>query len=175
MEITASLLHEMVLREAENDPLQELDPETYRATSRFLEAMHRDKYDNIEGKVNTALIPMTRTLISLLLKIRLEKGDGANLLDEEKFILDAEDATRIRRAKILDGVLEGRPKLLESITGSHKTGLVAVLFLKGMDKIVGTDMKGYGPFRAEDIAVIPRENARALATKKIAIGLEESP
>ena len=36
-----------------------------------------------------------------------------------------------------------------------------------MDQIVGVDLEKYGPFKAEDIATIPYENAQALMTKKI--------
>jgi len=44
-----------------------------------------------------------------------------------------------------------------------------------MDQIMGADLEKYGPFKTEDIATIPYENAQALIAKKIAkkIRLEE--
>ena len=69
---------------------------------------------------------------------------------------------------ILAGILNGKSKLLESVTYSHKTKSTVVRFLQEMDQIVGADLEKYGPFKAEDIATIPYENAQALMTKKIA-------
>ncbi len=42
-------------------------------------------------------------------------------------------------------------------------------FLKEMDQIVGADLEKYGPFRTEDIATIPFENAQALIAQNIAM------
>ena len=115
---------------------------------------------------------MTSNLTSLLLKMRLEKAvenetiDYENLLDEEKFILDADNEMKDRREMILAGILNGKSKLLESIAQSHKTKSTVVRFLQEMDQIVGADLEKYGPFKTEDIATIPYENAQALMTKK---------
>ena len=68
---------------------------------------------------------------------------------------------------ILNGILNGKSKLLESIAQNHKTKSVVVRFLKEMDQIVGADLEKYGPFKTEDIATIPYENAQALMAKKI--------
>ena len=43
-----------------------------------------------------------------------------------------------------------------------------IRFLSEVDEIVGADLEKYGPFKAEDIATIPYENAQALIAKKIA-------
>ena len=64
--------------------------------------------------------------------------------------------------------LRGKSKLLESISHNNKTKSVAIRFLQEMDQIIGVDMEKYGPFRTEDIATIPYENAQALISKKIA-------
>lgn len=171
MEITTNSLYEMVLRETKSETALDLDPETYRAISELLGRLQWERYDGIEGRINTVLSSMNRSLASLLLRIRLEKGVAANLLDEEKYILDAGDSMKSRHKTILDYILDGRPRLLESITRRHKTDLTAVRFLKAMDQMVGVDMEGYGPFKREDVAIIPRENARVLVAKKIAVGL----
>jgi DNA replication factor GINS len=41
-------------------------------------------------------------------------------------------------------------------------------FLQNVDEIVGADLEKYGPFKPEDIATLPYENAQALITKNIA-------
>jgi DNA replication factor GINS len=38
-----------------------------------------------------------------------------------------------------------------------------------VEQIVGTDLKKYGPFKTEDIATLPYENAHALIAKNMAM------
>ena len=172
LEISISSLYGIVLRETENDTTQELEPSLYQSISEFLGKLKREEYDNVEKKIKDTLISMTTDLTSLLLKIRLEKAiendvDYENLLDEEKFILDADNEMKDRHEMIEAGILNGKSKLLESIAQNHKTKSVVVRFLQEMDQIVGADLEKYGPFKTEDIATIPYENAQALMAKKI--------
>jgi DNA replication initiation complex subunit (GINS family) len=46
--------------------------------------------------------------------------------------------------------------------------LLLIRFLRQLPAIVGSDMKIYGPFQVEDIATLPKENAKALILKKAA-------
>jgi DNA replication initiation complex subunit (GINS family) len=41
--------------------------------------------------------------------------------------------------------------------------------------IIGSDMKTYGPFEAEDIASLPAENAKILVKQGLAEKVEVSP
>ena len=173
-QIDIQLLHSKVLRETENDSIQELEPDFYRNLSDFLGNLKKQEFDGIESKIKQSLIDMTSDLASLLLSIRLEKttkADGIdfnNLLDEEKFILDTEEQKRERTEMILSATINGKSKFLESISQNHKTKTVVLRFLQNVDEIVGADLEKYGPFKPEDIATLPYENAQALITKNIA-------
>jgi DNA replication factor GINS len=70
---------------------------------------------------------------------------------------------------ILSATLNGRTKLLESVSKKHKTKPVSVRFLKDFDQFVGADYTKYGPYKAEEIATIPNENAQALIAKNITV------
>ena len=174
LEIDINSLHAIVLRETESDSIQEIDPNFYRNLSDFLGNLKKQEFDGIESKIKQSLIDMTSELASLLLNIRLEKtirSDGiefTNLLDEEKFILDAEEQQRERTEMILSATINGKSKFLESISQNHKTKTIVLRFLQEVDEIVGADLEKYGPFKPEDIATLPYENAQALITKKIA-------
>jgi DNA replication factor GINS len=72
---------------------------------------------------------------------------------------------------ILSATLNGRTKLLESVSKKHKTKPITVRFLRDFDQFVGSDFTRYGPFKAEDIATIPNENAQALIAKNISVKL----
>ena len=173
-QIDIQSLHSKVLRETENDSIQELEPDFYRNLSDFLGNLKKQEFDGIESKIKQSLIDMTSDLTSLLLSIRLEKttkSDGidfTNLLDEEKFILDTEEQKRERTEMILSATINGKSKFLESISQNHKTKTVVLRILQNVDEIVGADLEKYGPFKPEDIATLPYENAQALITKNIA-------
>ena len=173
-ELDLNSLHSVVLKETASDTIQEINPIFYRNLSDFIGNLKKQEFDGIESKIKESLIEMTAELSSLLLHIRLEKSiqsekiDFSNLLDEEKFILDAEEQKQERTEMILSATINGKSKFLESISQNHKTRTIVLRFLKEVDQIVGADLEKYGPFKPEDIATLPYENAQALITKKAA-------
>jgi DNA replication factor GINS len=64
-----------------------------------------------------------------------------------------------------------RGQLLKmDIAREHKTS--ALRFLKNVPEIIGADMRGYGPFKTEDIASLPIENAEILVKQGLAKEVE---
>ena len=173
-EIDLNKLHHVVLRETESDSIQEINPDFYRNLSDFIGDLKKQEFDGVESKIKETIIDTATELTSLLINIRLDKIsksdniDFKNLLDEEKFILDAEEEQRERTEMILSATINGKSKFLESISQNHKTKTVVIRFLKEVDEIIGADLEKYGPFKTEDIATIPYENAQALIAKNIA-------
>lgn len=173
-EISVNSLHALVLRETESDTIQEIESNFYRNLSDFLGNLKKQEFDGIESKIKQSLIDMVSELTTIFLHTRLEKTmksdemDFTNLLDEEKFILDGEEQKRERTEMILSATINGKSKFLESISQNHKTKTIVLRFLKEVDEIVGVDLEKYGPFKPEDIATLPYENAQALITKKAA-------
>lgn len=96
-------------------------------------------------------------------------GARGNLLDEEKYVLYPGTDMDERRALVLDGILAGRTRLLESVTAAHRSRLVTVRIIKQVDEMVGADLSRYGPYSAEDIATVPLENAAALVGQGLAV------
>ncbi len=173
-EIDLNKLHHVVLRETESDTIQEINPDFYRNLSDFIGDLKKQEFDGVESKIKEVIIDTATELTSLLINIRLDKIskldniDFKNLLDEEKFILDAEEEQRERIEMILSATINGKSKFLESISQNHKTKTVVIRFLQEVDEIIGADLEKYGPFKTEDIATIPYENAQALIAKNIA-------
>jgi len=172
--IESGVLYNLLQREIENDSIQKLDPNFYTNVGGFVTKLKNEKYDGVEAKVKQQLVKIVTDMTSLILKTRIEKAiksenhDDSNLLDQEKYILDSEDELQDRKELILSATLNGRIKLLESISENHKTKPIVVRFLKSTDQIVGVDTQTYGPFEIEDVGTIPYENAQALISKKIA-------
>lgn len=173
-EIDLNKLHHIVLRETENDSIQEINPDFYRRLSDFIGDLKKQEFDGVENNIKKVIIDTATELTSLFINIRLEKISKSgnnyfqNLLDEEKFILDAEEERRERTEMILSATINGKSKFLESISQNHKTKTVVVRFLQEVDEIIGANLEKYGPFKTEDIATIPYENAQALIAKNIA-------
>ncbi|MEK6929730.1 MAG: hypothetical protein AABZ42_03555, partial [Thermoproteota archaeon] len=99
-EIDLNKLHHIVLRETESDSIQEINPDFYRNLSDFIGDLKKQEFDGVESKIKETIIDTATELTSLLINIRLDKIsksdniDFKNLLDEEKFILDAEEEQR---------------------------------------------------------------------------------
>ena len=173
-QIDINYLHHVVLRETEDESLLEIDPNFYRNLSNFIGNLKKQEFDGVENKIKDAMIEMATELTSLLINIRLEKISKSKdleigfLLDEEKFILDSQEEERDRQEMILSATINGKSKFLESLSQNHKTKRIAVRFLQEVDEIVGADLEKYGPFKVEDIATIPYENAQALIAKNAA-------
>ena len=173
-QIDITSLHHTVLRETESDSLLEITPNFYRNLADFIGNLQKQEFDGIENKIKDAMIEMVTELTSLLIEIRLDKISSSsdleisNLLDEEKFILDSQEKQKERTEMILSSTLNGKSKFLESLSQSHKTKKIVIRFLHEVDEIVGADLEKYGPFKTEDIATIPYENAQALIAKNVA-------
>jgi DNA replication factor GINS len=173
--IDVNSLYAILQLEIENDTVQELDPHLYTSIGELIGNLKNKGYDGIESKIKDSLVKILADMTTLLLKIRIEKAiklkelDYSNLLDEERFILDSEDELRQRKETILAATLNGRLKLLETVADNHRSRAIVIRFLKSIDQIIGSDLKKYGPFEAEDVATLPFENALALIHKKIAI------
>ena len=173
-QIDMNSLHNTVLRETENDSLLEIKPNFYQNLSDFIGNLRKQEFDDVENKIKDTMIEMVTELTSLLIHIRLEKISNSDdfdisyLLDEEKFILDSLDEQNERTEMILSATINGKSKFLESLAENHKIKKIVIRFLDNVDEIVGADLEKYGPFKAEDIATIPYENAQALIAKNIA-------
>ena len=173
--IDVNTLYNILLREIQNDSVQEIDSGLYYSISEMLGKLKNQGYDGIESKIKDSLVKMITEMVSLLLKIRIEKAvrsmeiDYANLLDEERYILDSDDELRQKKETVLSATLNGRLKLLETVSRTHKSRSIVVRFLKPIDQIIGSDLEKYGPFDTEDVATLPFENATALIGKKIAV------
>jgi len=176
-----NLLYRLTLKEIQNDDIQHLNPDFYKTLSHFLGKLKTEEYDGLEAKAKTKLVNLTSSLTALLINIRLEKISRAknsnrkNFLDGEKFIVDSNQEMAERKDLIIQSILNGKPKLLESITTDYKTKPTIIRFLKETEQILCVDSEKYGPFKPEDVATLPNEDAQQLISKNIAtkIRIEE--
>jgi DNA replication factor GINS len=163
------------MQEFQTDSPQELSTDFFRNLSNFIGKLKNEEYDGIEKKTKNQIISTATNLTELLINRRLEKIFTSSktsyriLTDEEKFIVDSNDEMNERKNMILSGIINGKSKFLEITSTKHKIKPVTVRFVKEFDEIVGADLEKYGPFKSEDVATIPNENAQALISNGIAL------
>jgi DNA replication factor GINS len=185
----------MLLKEVQISTLQPIPFDTYQKIALTLENLQIFEFEGIEAKIRDTMIEMISTATRFLLEVRCHKMldresvvtsssssssistpktpiDYSRLTEEEKYIMNAENESERRKKEIVLTIVNGRPKLLESISKRVRSERIVVRFVMPMEKFIGVDMEGYGPFRQEDIAVIPFENARSLIENGHAIEVQ---
>jgi len=167
-------LYRIVLNEIQNNEIQQIDSQFYTTLSQFLGKLKTEEYSGIEEKIKNDLVEKTSSLTELLMKIRLEKAvipdiTKTELKDEERFVIESNDEMQERGDMVLSSTLNGKTKVLESISKNNKAKPISVRFLEYVEEFVGADTENYGSFKQEDVATIPNQNAQELITKKLAV------
>ena len=98
-----------------------------------------------------------------------ETFEYSNLTEEEKYVFYGNKDVENRINIVINTLFEGKPKTLERIVSSINEQYTIVKFLDTMEQFVGINMNKYGPFKKEDIAILPFENARSIIENNKAI------
>lgn len=138
-----------------------LDKKTTRAR-----LMHRE-FENV------------KELVKELMKLRREKIlrktvigkilSEDSLTNEEKSLYHEIAPLAESFQGFLKNIMRGQTIQVE---GKEKLKKVLVRFIQEIPAIIGSDMNTYGPYRAEDIATLPPENARILIKQGVAVEIE---
>jgi DNA replication factor GINS len=91
------------------------------------------------------------------------------LTDEEKKLYGGVFPLDEAYQAFSNDIFRGR---LSYIKNDVKKGVMVLRFVQEIPALVGADMKTYGPFRPEDIATLPLENARILVKQKMAFEVD---
>ena len=184
--LTIEDVYNLLLTEIQIPTLQSISLDTYQNIATLLGNIKGQGYEGIEAKIRDRMVEMISKSAQLLLECRHQKlkeyqheilspssaatvVDYSKLTDEEKYILDGEKESDKRRNAVLAATINGRPKVMESMSAKIRAKQIVIRFIKSMEQFVGVDMTKYGPFQEEDVAVLPFENARSFIEKGIAI------
>lgn len=158
----------LLKKEIEVPTLQGIELDTFKKVAMSLGNLKGQGYDGIEAKVRDQMAELLATAARLLIETRQAKIragealDYSKLTDEEKYVLDGKREYDSRMNEVVAATVNGRPKVLESISAKMRSKQIVVRFLKPTEAFVGIDMNKYGPFQPEDIASLPFENARLI-------------
>lgn len=171
--IDIKALYALLLNEANTESLQAIDKSVYKEIADALASMKGQGYEGLEAKVRDALVDMISMLADALLSIRIAKHhtNPSNLTYEERYIINSLDDYRVRYDYVKQSILEGRAKVLEGIVEGLKAKRIMVRFLQDVEQFVAVDDNRYGPYRREDIAMLPLEDAKRLINDGYAVEL----
>ena len=179
-------LYEAWKKEKENKKLQRLDKNFYTELCQYIR-MKREELQMVDEKTLRGLLISEESnnierLLTSLVECRCRKIlnsvlDGSMLLSE---VLTSEEEIAYNNVlsgkegmeKILKETLRGRIPQVKEIKAIGKPKRILIRFLQAIPAIVGPDMASYGPFKVEDIASIPAENAESLIKRGIAVEVE---
>ena len=185
--LTIEDVYNLLVTEIQIPTLQSIPLDTYQNIANLLGNIKGQDYEGIEAKIRDRMVETISKSAQLLLECRHQKlkeyqheilsssssaataVDYSKLTDEEKYILDGEKESDKRRNAVLAATINGRPKVMESMSAKIRAKQIVIRFIKSMEQFVGVDMTKYGPFQEEDVAVLPFENARSFIEKGIAI------
>jgi DNA replication initiation complex subunit (GINS family) len=158
-------------KEEDNVELQSLSQDFYVTINRYLNDL-REKIEKEQDAVKIELIKEEYNyavkILSKLVNVRLKKI-MKNVIEGKKVPLEllAEEEREAFSLlnKVVDLIVEFKEKLFKGKIEEEKKKAVVVRLLQELPEIVGEDLKVYGPFENEDVAVLPEENAEALVKR----------
>lgn len=163
--------------------LQPLPSGFYKELSKYISSVRREIKLVDEKSVKASLLKLEKKnveyLITDLLETRYQKyietikiGEIINpdiIVEEESEINASLLLSRRSLKQLLSTILEGHePRLDVKVKKEEKPKRILVRFLQSVPAIVGTDLKLYGPFKSEDVATLPVENAEIFIKRGIA-------
>jgi DNA replication factor GINS len=195
--VTIKEVYSLLLKEVQMPTLQSIPFDIYKSVAVTLENLKEQEYDGLNADLRDRIVNIMSQCITLLLDIRQRKLleqptpvefqnpetsslrrailpaiDYSKLTNEEKYLLDTQREFNMRKQSVLAATLQGRPKVLESISSRILSKQTVVRFIKPMEQFIGVNMTKYGPYHEEDVAVLPFENARSLMENGVAVQLE---
>ena len=112
--------------------------------------------------VRRMIMELLQTRYRKLIKT-ISKGEEIPLdalADEEKEILSRVFPLAETYHNFTENILHGNVQTDNAEQRNRR--MTALRFLKDIPEIIGADMKSYGPFKVEDIASLPKDNAKIL-------------
>lgn len=144
--------------ERESQELQ-IPPEGFEEeVSKYLEGLGLEQ-DGIKGKIMGEELKRAKTALSELRLLRRQKicrDFLSGTLDLERLMGD-------ERGLFKEGSEGPKPE------GAKK---ILARLLRDVPPFVGVDLKTYGPYKTEDVALLPAQNAEALIKRGIAVEIK---
>jgi len=176
-------LYEAWRKEKENAEVRPLPKDFYTKLAEYMRKI-REESRMLDEKTTKARLLLRESrhvqrMVKELVLLRHEKTVKKVLAGEtvQKEGLTQEEEKLVKEVapsfesfqSLLKDILGGRLPQAES---KEKPKKRVLRFLKEIPAIIGADMKTYGPFKPEDVASLPWENAKILTKQGVAVEVQ---
>jgi DNA replication factor GINS len=170
-------------REKENPEIQPLSKDFYTRLNEYLRKAKEESRmldeKTVRAKILIREAKNVRRMVNELVSLRQQKivrimltGEALTVdrlpQEEEKLVKGIAPPLESFQA-LPKELLSGR---LQQESSAQRPRHAVLRFLIETPSIIGADMKAYGPFKPEDVASIPQENARILVKQGVAVEVE---
>ena len=176
-------LYDAWMRELQNPELEKLPSDFYSNAAKYLKKLKEEGRMLDKRTVKARLLRIegqnVKRMLHELIKTRYKKllrktSEGYKIPDdtlaaEEVKLLSGFSPLIESYQAFAKGLLQGQ---LLQIDAKCEQKNAVLRFLKDVPAIVGSDMKSYGPFKVEDVASVPIENAKILVKQSLAEKVE---
>jgi len=150
------------------DYLRRLKEEGRMLDKRTVKArLLKNEIQNVKRMVHELIQGRYRKLVRKMAKD--EKVPSNVLTDEEEKIYKSVSPFAEAYQSFAKSILHGHTSKIDA---EQKRKRTALRFLNDVPAIIGADMETYGPFKVEDIASLPVENAKILVKQGLAEKVE---
>jgi DNA replication factor GINS len=178
-------LYEAWRREKENADIQALPKDFFSRLTQYVKKLKEESRMLDEKSTRARLLLQeaknAKKLSEELIRLRYEKFvkklmSGEQIAKEdlsaEEEKLYGEIASSVESYQNFSkGVLSGNTSAVK-VEAKEKPKKRVLRFLLEVPAIIGADMKSYGPFKPEDVASVPAENAKILIKQGLAAEVE---
>lgn len=170
-------------KELVNTELEELAPDFYLKLAEYSRRLREEgrmlDKKTVKAKLLEKEMQNVKRMIRELIRVRyrklvvyLVKGEevaAGVLTPEEKRIYTSTSSFTAAFKSLTKNVLQGNAPRID-VKQERKRAVLR--FLKEVPAVMGGDMKTYGPFKVEDVASLPVENAKILVKQGLAEGVD---
>jgi DNA replication factor GINS len=172
-------LYDAWKNELENTELVELTPDFYLRLAEYSRKLREEgrmlDKRTVKAKLLEKEMQNAKRMIRELIRARYRKllacsakgeklAAGVLTPEEEKIYTSTPSFTATFKG-LMKNVLRGNAPKIDT-RREHKRAVLR--FLKEVPAVIGGDMKTYGPFKVEDVASLPVENAKILVKQGLA-------
>lgn len=179
-----SELYEVWKRELQSAELEKLPSDFYSSVADYLRRLKEEGRMLDKRTIKARLLRgetqnikrMVRELIRARYKKLFKKAAEGDKVPSEFLTIEEEDLLKgvlpLTEAyqTFARNILQGHLTQIGIVEREHKNSVLR--FLKDVPAIIGADMKTYGPFKTEDVASLPNENAKILIKQGLAEKVE---
>ncbi len=175
-EPTLESLKKYLDAEEQSEKLTPLPGDLYSSIATYAQLLKRSSSsgnsevaNRLISKQSTMLWSMVRKLLEARSRKATSQKAVSQLLPEERYICSMVESYNGRLESFVEAITTGQPSAVELARKNELSRNTTVRFLKHVDELVGLDLRKYGPFEPEDLALIPAANADLLVERGDAV------